>query len=143
MQKKICILCGVLFHLTAGDVLAEENNTELNEVYQVAPPPLEEVLVTEGQTAIDYTVIDPETDRLLNNAGTMGDPLGSLISLPGVTFGSDTRSAPAVRGSAPQDNSYVIDTIPAHYVFHMFGDSIFNENLIREFALQILMAARR
>ncbi len=81
------------------------------------------------------TQIDPEVQKLLNVAGAASDPLAALQSLPGVTFGSDDETAPAVRGSAPEDNTYLIDFIPAAYVFHFFGDSIFNENIIRKFDL--------
>jgi hypothetical protein len=81
------------------------------------------------------TEINPDTQRLLKVPGASNDPLASLQALPGVTFGSDSDSEPAVRGSAPEENTYLIDFMPAAYVFHIFGDSIFNENLIREFEL--------
>lgn len=81
------------------------------------------------------TEIDPDTQRLLKVPGASNDPLAALQALPGVTFGSDSDSEPAVRGSAPEENTYLIDFIPAAYVFHIFGDSIFNENLIRDFDL--------
>jgi hypothetical protein len=135
MLKNNHIYFFIIGLLSTGNGLAENESRVANEVSRVTAPQLEEVLVTEGHTDIDYTTIDPKTEQLFSNAGTWGDPLGSVLSLPGVTFGSDTQSAPAVRGSAPEDNSYVIDTIPARYVFHMFGDSIFNENLIRTFDL--------
>lgn len=108
-----------------------------------APPPkvpksstqLEEVVVQANRERQAKTEIDPQTQRLFKVAGSSLDPLSSLYSLPGVTNGGDFRSAPAVRGSAPEDNAYYIDFIPARYVFHVFGNSIFNENLIHRFDL--------
>lgn len=98
-------------------------------------PQLEEVVVRGNRTKPATTEIDPQTRRLFKVAGSSLDPLASLYALPGVTNGGDFRSAPAVRGSAPEDNAYYIDFIPARYVFHIFGNSIFNENLIHKFDL--------
>ena len=138
ISNKIRAICCPVFLFIGANAFAADDVSEpveMTVVTQVAAPNLEEVLVTEGRANIDYTVIDPKTEQLLNNAGTAGDPLGAVFSLPGVTFASDTQSAPAVRGSGPEDNTYIIDSIPARYVFHFFGDSIFNENLIRTFEL--------
>jgi len=96
---------------------------------------VEQVEVIGSTQSNDPTQMTQETRKLLNVAGAAGDPLSALQSLPGVTFGSDEDSEPAVRGSAPEDNTYLIDFIPAAYVFHIFGDSIFNENIIQSFDL--------
>jgi hypothetical protein len=32
--------------------------------------------------------------------------------------------------SAPQDNACFIDVIPASYIFHLFGNSIFDKHII-------------
>ncbi|GAB1261958.1 TonB-dependent receptor plug domain-containing protein [Aurantivibrio plasticivorans] len=95
---------------------------------------IEEVIIT-GEDVTPKTEIDPETELLLNVAGAGFDPLAALLSLPGVTFASDYSSEPAVRGSAPDDNGYYVDGVPARYVFHIFGHSIFNHNLIHSFDL--------
>lgn len=95
---------------------------------------IDEVVVT-GEESAPVTEIDPETELLLNVAGAGFDPLAALLSLPGVTFSSDYSSEPAVRGSAPDDNGYYVDGVPARYVFHIFGHSIFNHNLIHSFDL--------
>jgi len=100
-----------------------------------AAPQLDEVVVQGNRTRQATTEIDPQTQQLFKVAGSSLDPLSSLYSLPGVTNGGDFRSAPAIRGSAPEDNAYYIDFIPARYVFHVFGNSIFNENLIHKFDL--------
>ncbi|MGQ9427622.1 TonB-dependent receptor [Gilvimarinus sp. F26214L] len=95
---------------------------------------IEEVVVT-GQALALRTEMEPETERLLNVAGAGIDPLAAALSLPGVTFTSDHSSEPAVRGSAPDDNGYYVDFIPARYVFHMFGNSILSHELIHSFDL--------
>lgn len=76
------------------------------------------------------------TRELLNVAGSMHDPMAAVFSLPGVVYGGgDYGSLPAVRGSSPSDNAFLIDDMPAGYLFHMFGNSIFQENLLQDFEL--------
>jgi hypothetical protein len=74
-------------------------------------------------------------DKLLKVPGAGNDPLRAIGSLPGVTFGSGPRAAPAVRGSSPADNRYLIDFIPVGYIFHSDGSSILNDNSIKDFSL--------
>jgi len=77
-----------------------------------------------------------ETQELLNIAGISGDPLSAVYSMPGIVYaGGDSGGEPAVRGSSPDDNAFYVDDMPVGYLFHLFGDSIFNENLIRDFQL--------
>jgi hypothetical protein len=110
--------------LGAWPSLAQQAETELEEV---------EVVGTVPQTSA--TEIDPETDKLIKAPGASYDPLGGIQTLPGITFSSDSEAEPAVRGSAPDDNTYLIDFMPAAYVFHLFGYSIFDENLVSKFDL--------
>ena len=77
-----------------------------------------------------------ETEQLLKVAGIMNDPLAAVFSLPGVVYaGGDFGGMPAVRGSSPDDNAFLIDGLPAGYLFHMFGNSVFNEALLHDFHL--------
>lgn len=94
-----------------------------------------EELIIVGDTPEETTEIRSDTELLFNVAGAGLDPLASIQSLPGVTFTNDFSSEPAVRGSSPSDNNYYIDLVPARYVFHLFGHSIFNHNLIHSFDL--------
>jgi outer membrane receptor protein involved in Fe transport len=111
--------------LIAGTVLAQ---TPANSA-------IEEVIVS-GQKTAKITEMDLKTERLFSVAGAGLDPLASIQSLPGVSVeGGFGGSEPAVRGSAPSDNAYYIDHIPARYIFHIFGNSIFNKNLIHKFEL--------
>ncbi len=96
-------------------------------------PAMEELNV-QGQETGPATEPTQLTQQLLKVPGTLGDPLSAIYSLPGVLETDD--GEPAVRGSSPRDNAFNIDFLPAAYVFHDFGNSIFNENLIRDFGFQ-------
>ena len=98
---------------------------------------LEEVRVI-GAKDPASTEMDQETERLLSVAGAATDPLQAIYTLPGVTFSSSNGpggSEPVIRGSAPHDNAYFMDLIPAKYIFHLFGNSIFDQHIIRSFDL--------
>lgn len=97
----------------------------------------DEVMVV-GDVARTSTEMNEETEELLSVAGAAVDPLQAIYALPGVTFSTSDGpggSDPVIRGSAPQDNAYFIDLIPASYIFHLFGNSIFDKNLIGSFDL--------
>lgn len=82
------------------------------------------------------TEVSVETEKLLAIAGLDNDPLNSVFSMPGVVYaGGDNGGEPAIRGSSPDDNAFYIDDMPVGYIFHLFGDSIFNENVVRDFSL--------
>lgn len=94
-------------------------------------------VVVKPQISVDTepTEMTEKTEQLLSVAGGMRDPLAALQSLAGVTSAGDSHNAPAVRGSAPEDNAYYVDMVPVYYLFHDFGNSIFNDNVIRSFDL--------
>jgi outer membrane receptor protein involved in Fe transport len=96
---------------------------------------LEEVTVT-SRRIIERSEPTSQTRKLLEVPGSFGDPLQAIYSLPGVVPTEEAGGAPAVRGSGPEDNAFLVDFLPASYIFHDFGHSIFNENLIREFGLK-------
>lgn len=107
-------------------VFAQSDSSQKQEIDEI-------VIVGEDQE--ERTEMLTETELLLNVAGAGLDPLAAIQALPGVTFTSDYSSEPAVRGSSPADNNYYIDLVPVRYVFHLFGNSIFNHNLIHSFDL--------
>lgn len=96
---------------------------------------LEEVTVT-SKRITRTTEPTAQTMKLLAVPGGFGDPLQAIYSLPGVVPTEEAGGAPAVRGSGPEDNAFIVDFLPASYIFYDFGHSIFNENLIRDFGLQ-------
>ena len=50
--------------------------------------------------------------KLTRVPGTLGDPIQAIYSLPGIVPTGRDGGAPAVRGSGPGDNAYLID-LPA------------------------------
>ncbi|MBN1239230.1 MAG: TonB-dependent receptor [Gammaproteobacteria bacterium] len=92
----------------------------------------EEVVAT-GRRGDAPTEPTAMTEKLVKVAGTLGDPFRALTALPGVLQPSEGGGELAVRGSSPDDNSFLIDGLPAGYVFHDFGNSIFNEDIVRDF----------
>ncbi|MFC3033884.1 TonB-dependent receptor plug domain-containing protein [Pseudoalteromonas fenneropenaei] len=79
--------------------------------------------------------ITEDAEKLMAMPGAMGDPLRAAFALPGVVAAGGSMSAPAVRGSSPDDNIFEVDFMPAGYIFHDFGSSIFNRHLIQDFQL--------
>lgn len=96
---------------------------------------LAEVLVTARHvdTAAQPT---EQMEKLSQVPGTLGDALQSVFSLPGIVPTMEYGGQPAVRGSGPDDNTYLIDFLPVGYLFHDFGDSIVSEDLLRDFGVQ-------
>ncbi len=75
-------------------------------------------------------------DELRSVPGTGGDPMKALQALPGVAVADDSSSAPAVRGSRPDDNAYYIDFLPVGYLFHVGGlVSVVHSDLVDKFEL--------
>jgi len=95
-----------------------------------------ETIVVEGQRNQANTEVTVATEKLLRIAGLDHDPLSAVYSMPGVVYaGGDDGGEPAIRGSSPDDNAFYIDDMPVSYIFHLFGDSIFNENVVQDFSL--------
>lgn len=103
--------------------------------YLLAPPALPEVVVSaeRNPNQVGKSVLKGEESRQI--AGSSGDPLRSLQSLPGVAMPNNGGSAPAVRGSGPGENFYYADSVPVGKVFHFGGLSVFNGDLIENFNL--------
>ncbi|NQY89680.1 MAG: TonB-dependent receptor [Colwellia sp.] len=95
----------------------------------------EEVIQIIGRRNQANSEMSEETKQLMSVAGIGNDPLSAIYSLPGIVYAGGDTGSPAVRGSSPDDNAFYIDDMPASYLFHLFGDSIFNENLIGDFSL--------
>jgi len=122
------------FTATLAVQLAEDKPLPAPTFYLRVPESLGEMVVTAERSPdqVSKNALSGKTMRKL--AGSSGDPLRALQTLPGVaTVGSS--SAPAVRGSGPGDNAYYVDGLPVNRIFH-FGDiSVFNADLIEDFNL--------
>ncbi|MCK5921452.1 MAG: hypothetical protein KAG66_10965, partial [Methylococcales bacterium] len=78
--------------------------------------------------------LDMETLKTVPGSG--GDPLRAIQSMPGIAVPDDGSAEPAVRGSRPEDNLYLVDFLPAGYLFHFGGSvSVFNDELVDVFNL--------
>mgnify|MGYP000359701518 FL=1 len=96
----------------------------------------EEVIEIIGRRNQANSEMTEKTEQLMSVAGIGNDPLSAVYSLPGIVYAGGDTGSPAVRGSSPDDNAFYIDDVPAGYIFHLFGDSIFNENLVQDFTLE-------
>jgi len=87
-------------------------------------------------TAKDDSLTEISTKKLLRMPGAGNDPLRAIEALPGVTFSTGRNAEPAVRGSSPDDNLYIIDFMPVANIFHFDGSSLLNDNVIQDFKLE-------
>ncbi len=114
-------------------VAAENSETKEKEQKTVGQD-IEVIEVTSKRNQANSEMTE-KTEQLMSVAGIGNDPLSAVYSLPGIIYAGGDGGSPAVRGSSPDDNAFYIDDIPVAYIFHLFGDSIFNENLIQDFNL--------
>jgi hypothetical protein len=103
-------------------------------IYLRVPQSMREMVVTAQRAPerVGKSVIGGETLRKL--AGSSGDPLSGLQAMPGVAA-VDGSSAPAVRGSGPEDNAFYVDNLYVSKLFHYGAISVFNADLIQDFNL--------
>ncbi|GAW95838.1 MULTISPECIES: TonB-dependent receptor [Colwellia] len=111
----------------------QESSTEQNKNVTTGQD-IEVIEVTSKRNQANSEMTE-QTEQLMSVAGIGNDPLSAVYSLPGIVYAGGDSGSPAVRGSSPDDNAFYIDDIPVAYIFHLFGDSIFNENLIQDFTL--------
>jgi len=115
-------------------VLSVLTTISINVAAQEVDEKIERIKVTYKRSNIT-SLITEDAEKLVNMPGAMGDPLQAVFALPGVVAAGGSMSDPAVRGSSPDDNMFEVDFMPAGYIFHDFGGSIFNRHLIQDFQL--------
>lgn len=105
-----------------------------------APPPdfhgevLEEVVIMGDIPALGATVVT--RDEVKNLAGTFGDPLRALESMPGVTPIISGLPFFFVRGAPPGNIGYFIDGIRVPLLYHgLLGPSVLHPAVIRDVTL--------
>lgn len=126
----ITLSCLTLSCLTMTAVTFAEEKQSIKEMKEVA-----EVIEVSGRRNQANTEMTDQTKKLMDIPSISNDPLSSVFTLPGIVYAGGDDGEPAIRGSAPDDNAFYIDGMPADYIFHLFGDSIFNKNVIRDFSL--------
>jgi len=114
--------------------VAEDKPLPVPTFYLRMPETLGEMVVTAERSPdqVSKNAISGKTLRKV--AGSSGDPLRALQTLPGVATVAGS-SAPAVRGSGPGDNAYYVDGLPVSRIFHYGSISVFNADLIEDFNL--------
>ena len=96
---------------------------------------MDSVVVT-GIRKPNETEQTEQTKQLSQVPAMMGDPMQTIFSLPGIVQANEAEPLPAVRGSGPDDNIFRVDSLPTGGLFHsVLGNSIFNENLLRDFGI--------
>ncbi len=95
----------------------------------------DEIIVTARPVHDDPTRMAPDAAALLHVAGTIGDPVQALLTLPGISFGGSDLDRPVVRGAGPSDNLFLVDGIPLPDLFHQLGDSLVMPAALRSFDL--------
>jgi hypothetical protein len=77
--------------------------------------------VVEGPTA-DASRVRISADRAKEVAGSSGDPVKVVESLPGVArVGGQNSGQLVIRGSAPQDTRFYVDGLPVQQLYHFGG----------------------
>lgn len=114
--------------------LTIHSHTTLAETTASAEPQDIERLTVSGQRNMPQTEVSEDTQKLLSVAGQMGDPIQALYTLPGVVYDT-TDSAPAVRGSSPRDNHFMLDGQRTGPLLNQLYGSALNGDLLRDFTL--------
>ncbi|MBI5013906.1 MAG: TonB-dependent receptor [Deltaproteobacteria bacterium] len=120
-----------------AEVTVGTNLPEAQVTFHLQPElilPAVEVRAERSPDRVSKRVVTRE--EVTGAPGTGGDPLRVLQSLPGVAAPSDAVSAPAIRGSRPEDNAYYADFMPLEYLFHVGGAvSVLPADLVNDFNL--------
>lgn len=122
--KPISLVALAVASVFATNALAEQAKGE----------EIERIQVVSKRSSV-LTEITEDAEKLINMPGALGDPLLAVYALPGVVAAGGSMGEPAVRGSSPDDNYFEVDFMPAGYIFHDFGSSIFNKYLVQDFRL--------
>ncbi|NRA60648.1 MAG: TonB-dependent receptor [Psychrobium sp.] len=128
---KLSILTIAIIGTFSASAISAEHASKKNSIKKDS---IERITITYKRSNITAHITE-DAEKLVDMPGAMGDPLQAIFALPGVVAAGGSMSAPAVRGSSPQDNMYEVDFMPAGYIFHDFGSSIFNRHLIQDFQL--------
>lgn len=115
---------------------AERQTVKLKRIYLENATVLDDVLVYADRNPDNIAKTSISGKELEAVAGTGGDPLRGLQTLPSVAVTNDGSANPAIRGSSPGDNKYYVDFVPVDYLFHFGGAvSVFNADLVENFNL--------
>lgn len=114
--------------------VAEDAPLPTPTFYLPAPEALRELVVTAERSPDQVSKNSMSGKTVQQVAGSTGDPMAALQTLPGVVTVNGT-SQPAVRGSGPGDNLYYVDGLLVSRLFHFDSISVLNADLIEGFDL--------
>lgn len=135
-------MISALILLGSSKVFADPEVTKLEEVTVVEDGQLRSRLPDPEEASTSTLETDPSeielsVDELKGVAGSQGDPLQAINTLPGIATATGGQGRPAgfyVRGSNANDNLIWIDGLPVGYIFHLGGRfSVINPDLIENF----------
>ncbi|PKM18633.1 MAG: hypothetical protein CVV11_15155 [Gammaproteobacteria bacterium HGW-Gammaproteobacteria-15] len=130
MPAKPLLMPMLLSNLAMLSAMASAQPTETTAQHQQTV----ERLTISGRRNMPQTEVNEDTQKLLNIGGLMGDPIQALYTLPGVVYDT-TDSAPAVRGSSPRDNHFMLDGQRTGPLLNQLYGSALNSELLRDFTL--------
>ncbi|MEE2786588.1 MAG: TonB-dependent receptor [Myxococcota bacterium] len=88
-------------------------------------------IVVIGRRDVEAQRISVDRFEASHVAGTMGDPLRVIQTLPGVSTFASFVPFPIVRGAPPGDTGYFIDETPIPMLFHLgIGTSVIHPQLV-------------
>jgi len=132
--------------LSVGYDTLEKKIDKLNFTLYIEPLEVEgdALEVVEERVKEKASKIVLQKEELRSVAGTQGDPIKMIETLPGVITkppsgnssggpGDGGPNAIYVRGSSGAENSFWINRIPADYLYHVWGISIVNPSLVDNF----------
>ncbi|MDX8382280.1 MAG: TonB-dependent receptor [Ghiorsea sp.] len=96
---------------------------------------LEGLEVVEDRTVEKVSKVVLSAQELRGAAGTQGDPIKALQSLPGVVSSNGSSAGQVyMRGSDSQENIYWANNLPISYLYHWGGlNSVINPALVSDF----------
>ena len=127
--------------LAAGYETIEQQINESKITFYLEPlgVDVDALVVVEDRMLEKASKVVLQKQELRNVAGTQGDPIKMIETLPGVIknvngelFASD-HNAFFVRGSSGAENSFVMQRLPVDYLYHLWGISIINPTLVDNF----------
>lgn len=133
---RVLVIAGAASVIGAMPALGQEAATPAAPAASAVPKQLPPVVVRGFRTPTQGSYISLEGAEAAQVPGAGSDAIKALQSLPGVVSTNDASSEPAVRGSRPSDNAYVVDFIPVGYLFHAGGlISVLPGDLVKSFDL--------
>ncbi|MDH4184749.1 MAG: TonB-dependent receptor, partial [Nitrospinota bacterium] len=117
--------------------VTQERPTASKKLYLAPARQFEEIVVTAERNPDQVGKITASGAEMRQMPGSMGDPIRAISNLPGMATGAGFFSAPAIRGSSPEQNVFYVDGIETNNLFHIGLSSIFHADMVKDFNLYL------